>query len=660
MDGTGFPGGRRGENALLASETPLAKPLWLAALSVVMFFALATGLQLYAKTWSWKNEHLYSAIDGLGGGISILFGFVILLVRPYRTGGTHLPIIAYSFIAMGLVEANQPFASSDLVSAWFDCLSLLVGAIFLTAVWLPEEFVEKYFAVRPRASLVAFFLLFFFFLSLGVLLSGETWLPSLTDQSLPVEIKILSFLSGFVYLMGAGRILRRVPGPERLTTAVICFYLGLGGITLPLVTMWGPRWWLVQLVQFIPMLGALWLLVRNFLSSQKALFQSEERFRALVKASPVGIGVINNREYKFAQANPALCSMLGFTEAELTSKDLRTLIYPEDIYSTFEERNKLMRGETPSYRSEKRYLNRDRQVVWVKASGALIRSETGTQQEFRVIEDITEEKLARERAALLMEELTRTNAELDRFTSIASHDLKSPLRTIRMYVDLLSRKLSPGTDREIEDFMGFISDAGERLSMLVDDLLTYSRVSKDTHQFEPTDCSAIAKDALENLRFDLESCGGTVTIDPLPTILGDRVQLLQLLQNLLSNALKYRGAEPPQVRISAQKLNEEWVFSVSDNGIGFDMKNSEKIFGEFQRLHSSNEYPGTGLGLPICKTIVRRHGGRIWARSSVGQGATFFFSLPKRPERNRLFLNHEKTIPHAPTAEKAQHEAEGS
>lgn len=592
---------------------------------VAFFFVALFLFQFYAQSWQWKNEHLYTVVEGLGGGIALVFGVTLLLLRPYRHRAAELSLVASAFIGMGIIEIAGFFTTNDLISAWLDCFSIVLGAIFVAALWAPP----KTFARFPAGPLTVSMLLSLALSSMA-LLWGETLLPPLQGTAFPFELCFLIFVSGFSFLLGVWRVSRVIEEPERRMVALIFCYLGLGGVSFPLMRMWGPRWWLVQIVQFVPYLVAVGFLLRLFISGQRRLLQSERRFRQLVNASPGGIGVVDNRSHAFLQANPALCRILGYSEEELASTDLKSLVHPEDTFAMFEDRNKLMRGEITSYRSERRYFDRHKNVVWVRESGALIQSDSGVPQEFRLLEDITPEKSARDRANTLMEELARSKAELEKFASIASHDLQSPLRTISSFASLLERQLQGTLTPEARDSVKFITEACRRLRNLVDDLLAYSRVSRSAHDFQAVNFSEIVGQALENLKFDVEACSGKVGCDPLPVLPGDPVQILQLFQNLISNAIKYRGDRAPVVRITVEESGDEWLFSVRDNGIGFGMGDAERIFAEFQRLHAT-DYPGTGLGLPICRTIVQRHGGRIWATSTPGQGSTFFFSLPKQP-----------------------------
>jgi signal transduction histidine kinase len=237
--------------------------------------------------------------------------------------------------------------------------------------------------------------------------------------------------------------------------------------------------------------------------------------------------------------------------------------------------------------------------------------------------DELEEKV-KERTA----ELERSNRELEQFAYVASHDLQEPLRKVASYVELLARRYRGHIDPNADKFIGYITEGVDRMRGLIGDLLAYSRVGKTTGSREPTDLSAVAREALSNLETTIKESGAEVICDPLPTVRANQSQMLQLFQNLIGNAIKFRGSDPPRVRLSAQRKEREWVLSVRDNGIGIDAAHRDRIFVIFQRLHSRSEYPGTGIGLAICKKIVEGLGGRIWVESEAGKGSTFYFSLP--------------------------------
>jgi len=228
------------------------------------------------------------------------------------------------------------------------------------------------------------------------------------------------------------------------------------------------------------------------------------------------------------------------------------------------------------------------------------------------------------------EALARSNAELEQFAYVASHDLQEPLRMVTGYVQMLARRYKGQLDADADDFIGFAVDGAERMATLINDLLAYSRVTRRGKAFEPTDCEAVMQEVLANLEVAVTETGATVTHDPLPTVVADEVQLGRLLQNLIGNAIKYHGEAPPKVHVSAEQTGGLWRFAVRDNGIGIEPQYHERIFAVFQRLHARGEYGGTGIGLAIARKIVERHGGRIWVESEPGKGTTFSFTIPQR------------------------------
>jgi PAS domain S-box-containing protein len=265
----------------------------------------------------------------------------------------------------------------------------------------------------------------------------------------------------------------------------------------------------------------------------------------------------------------------------------------------------------------------------------------------QMLVNITVRKRAEDRLRATLADLQRSNADLEQFAYIASHDLQEPLRMITSYVQLLGMRYRGQLDADADDFIGFAMDGAMRMQQLILDLLEYSRVGTRGAPLQPTDATRACQAAIQDLEVAIAESAAAVVCDPLPTVLADASQLRQLFQNLIGNAIKFRGAEPPRVRVSALQVADSasgseisslqspisnpksaWLFAVRDNGIGIEPQYFERIFAIFQRLHNRSEYPGTGVGLAVCKKIVERHGGRIWVESTAGQGSTFFFTLP--------------------------------
>ncbi len=236
----------------------------------------------------------------------------------------------------------------------------------------------------------------------------------------------------------------------------------------------------------------------------------------------------------------------------------------------------------------------------------------------------------------LNEELIRSNADLQQFAYVASHDLQEPLRMVASYTQLLARRYKGKLDADADEFIGYAVDGATRMQRLINDLLAYSRVTSQGKDFEEVDCDLLLEGVLSTLRLAIEENHAVVTHGTLPKVTADPGQLGPLFQNLVINAIKFHGAEPPKVHVSAERRDHEWVFSVRDNGIGVDPQYADRIFVIFQRLHNREEYPGTGIGLALCKKIVERHGGRIWVESEPGRGATFSFTLPIDQKRERI------------------------
>jgi PAS domain S-box-containing protein len=367
-----------------------------------------------------------------------------------------------------------------------------------------------------------------------------------------------------------------------------------------------------------------------------ALRDSEERFRSAFEASPTGLAIVELGG-RFRAVNRSMSNILGYSRAELLVRTFRDITHPEDLEVTVALRERLVAGEMESFQLEKRYLHKTGRIVWGMLTLSLVRG-AGGEPAYIVsqIIDITARKEAEEALARHAAELERSNAELEQFAYVASHDLQRPLRTVGSYTQLLAERYGDRLDDRAERWIGYIIAGVNRMRQLIDDLLTLARVGMDGEAFVPTDTGAVVIRMWESVRGHNGPDDAALTSDVLPTIIADPVQLEQLFQNLLGNALKYRRTDLAlRVHVAADRHIENgvacWELTVSDNGIGLDMVNAERIFQIFQRLHREDEYAGTGIGLAICKKIVQRHGGRIWVISAPSEGAAFHFTMPEQP-----------------------------
>ena len=521
--------------------------------------------------------------------------------------------------------------------------------------------------------------------------------------------------------------------------------------------------------------------------TEDALRESEERFRAAFESGAIAM-TLTSPDNRLLRVNSALCRMLGFSEAELVGRSFVEITHPDDLELNIRGIQRVVSGETQSFRMEKRYIHKDGRIIWGDMSTALVRNAHGAPLYIVThIQDITERKQAeqtiresehrfraaiesspfdfwmigkdgryimqnstskqrwgdligkrpedlsidshilskwqgnnrralaggtvygdvnyviqgeertfhniispildgetilgilginiditerkkmeealrrsheelelrvKERTAELndsnrqltleidvrkqveekltraMAELARSNTELEQFAYVTSHDLQEPLRMVSSFVQLLAKRYKGKLDQDADDFINYAVDGVTRMQGLIKDILAYSRVGSRGKEFKSISSEVVLAHALSNLKTGIEQSGAVVTRDPLPVVTGDNSQLVQLFQNLIGNAIKFHKEGAPRIHVSAHQQGNEWVFSVADTGIGIAPESFARIFLIFQRLNDRKQYPGIGIGLAICKKVVERHGGEIWAKSEPGMGSTFYFTLP--------------------------------
>jgi chemotaxis family two-component system sensor kinase Cph1 len=359
--------------------------------------------------------------------------------------------------------------------------------------------------------------------------------------------------------------------------------------------------------------------------TEKGLAEREATLRSIFRAAPTGIGMVCNRVIK--QANDRICEMTGYSSEELLGQSAKMLYLTEEEFELVRQEKYAQISRQGTGTVETRWQRKDGEVIDVQLSWAPIDPEDLSGGVTFTALDITESKRAAAALARKTEELACSNAELEQFAYVASHDLQEPLRMVSSYVQLLARRYKERLDSDADDFINFAVDGANRMQALIKDLLAYSRVGTKGNSLEPTSCETVLDLTLANLQFAIEKNSARVTHDPLPTVVADQSQLVQLFQNLIANAIKFRGEEAPHVHLAAERHEGGWLFSIRDNGIGIDDEYGERIFEIFQRLHGRDDYSGTGIGLAICKKIVDCHGGRIWVASNPGGGSTIYFTL---------------------------------
>ncbi|MET0998932.1 MAG: PAS domain S-box protein [Marmoricola sp.] len=364
---------------------------------------------------------------------------------------------------------------------------------------------------------------------------------------------------------------------------------------------------------------------------------AEERWRLTIDNAPVGIALVS-LEGQFVRVNDALCRILGYSAKELETHTFQDLTHPDDLDADLHLLEQLVAGEIPRYRMRKRYLHADGHAIWTNLSVALVRNDEGKPLHFvSHVADLTEEFEAKARIEEINRELNdqkarleRSNADLEAFAMLASHDLQAPIATIRGYMELLSTEYGDALEPNALDWISRATQAAERMGELVSSLLEFSRVSTaGSLTREMVSIADLVREVRQDLELAIRETGAVVEVaDDAPLVLAQGGRLRQVLQNLVQNAIKHRAPDrPPRCEIAVQEREDDWLVTVTDNASGIAEEHRESVFSMFTRVDGSE--PGHGIGLAACRQIVERHGGRIWVEENPTGGSRFTFTLPR-------------------------------
>jgi len=562
----------------------VGKLIWLIIAVSLSIHALSLiAGQTILSDWRWPHHPVHASIEISGALIAFLVAATLVALERRRRGTSFNVWITGALIGMGTLDAFHAMVHVGNTFVWLHSTATLVGGILFSLVWLPGSWAQR---VSAWWHWGVFGAAFTFGLS-SILFSDL--IPAMVDRGKePAPFtglaQVLNVVGGVLLFVAAFRLVRtyfQTGNRENLLFCLHCSLFGAAAIMFEQSELWDVPWWGWHLLRLMAYVVAFWFVM---LTEQRT-----ERQLASVASELENL----NRDLESRVDEMTKELRLRADELELQRQAALNLAEDcDDARQRAEEANEELKAQ--------------RQAALSLADDA---------------------EKARQLAEQIKEKLARSNTDLEQFAYVASHDLQEPLRAMSGFCQLLKKRYEGKIDATADDYIQEVVAGAERMQQLIMDLLDYSRVGRKGKPFEPTDCKTLVEQALSHLRASIEETNAQVRYDGLPTLNADPLQLAQVFQNLISNAIKFRGDETPNIQISAERRDGEWLFSIRDKGIGIDPKFRERIFVIFQRLHTREQYPGTGIGLAICKRIIDRHGGRIWVESEPGKGSNFFFTI---------------------------------
>jgi PAS domain S-box-containing protein len=590
----------------------------------------------------WNPPFLFTAMNITFLTI-IMFFVSILAVRSYLFNKSITIILLGSgtlALGFGGLLAGFEILGNNINSTVtiYNTSALVAGFFILTSAFLSIKKSNKLSRTK-FLPLILYPLVIVLIILISYLIQNHIW-PQYFIQGAGPTIMDITVLYTTIILFGISALLLIFNSDNSDLNFRRWYGLGLGLISIGLfavsiqISVGDPLNWIGRISQY---LGAVYILIAIITSIretgiwmlpwEEALHETEVKYRRIVETAFEGIMITNNKGI-ITFVNPRMAEMLGYATQELIGMDGTSLIYPDELNESFKRIKNRDNGVKEEY--DLKFRRKDGKKLWVHVTGSPIYDKKGRHiGNLGMYTDITSRKKAEKKLISTINELKRSNHELEQFAYVASHDLQEPLRMVSLFSQLLSKRYKNSLDNDADEFIDFIIEGSQRMKDLIDDLLDYSRVTSNAKEFERVDLENVLTNVLSNLSMIIEENDAIVTHEPLPIVFVDKSQIEQVFQNLISNGIKFHGNNKPEIHISALNDGNQWIFSVKDNGIGIDHNYQEKIFDVFKRLHTRENYPGSGIGLSICLKIIHRHGGKIWVESEIGNGSTFYFTIPK-------------------------------
>lgn len=591
---------------------------------LVGVFAMSISMAAFLLVWNMRSRldtgfSLFVASAYASAGVIGLFHMLAAKNMGVFPGvSSNVPVqlwMAGRFVLAGALLLAPFFISRPRLARAAVPLFVLLTACLMLAIFRPWPFLPAFpdCFVEGRPSPVTAFKI------AGEYAVTASFVAALALMGLArarLELRVLLYMTASVGCMAGAEWLYTpssgLPGPAALASPLLvglAFYLVYKA--------------LVEAALMRPFEA----LFRTAHQSREQVLESEERFRTLAAATFEGIIITENG--RIVDGNEQFLAMLGRRREDLIGEPMSAFLVPEDRERLLHSQREGLEGQL-----DYRMMRGDGTVFYAEAHGKMVHFKNRTVR-VTAIRDVSQRKKieaslvdARNTALRAARELSRSNQDLEQFAHVTSHDLKEPLRMVTGFMGLLRERYEGQLDEKGREYIEIASDAAKRMQRLIDDLLEYSRVGRDEN-VEVVSLSDTADEAQANLSIAIRESEAVITRDPLPVIRANRTEMVQLLQNLLGNALKFRDKRKPEIHIGAREELAGWVFTVRDNGIGIDPAYQGLLFKIFQRMHPTEAYPGSGVGLAICKKIVEQYGGRIGVQSEKGRGATFYFTLPE-------------------------------